>query len=154
MVATDWTAQAQAEVDRWVEAQRAWWAQVSDASGSATPGGASGTDDAVRQAVDAWRTATHQVVDAQAQALLGALSRPAGHDAGELVRTWTDAQRKMWQDWIAAFGGTTPGATDSDPGGRLLESLREAAEHLVRSQGEWAKAWTSAEARSERPGGP
>jgi hypothetical protein len=114
--------------DRWIEAQRA--------------------------AIEAWRDATSRLVDAQAQALLGALDGRAGTDPQALLRRWTDTQRELWQAWLAVAGGTEgetgPEAARQD----MLEGLREAAEHLVRSQAEWARAWTAAESDPDRESRP
>jgi hypothetical protein len=159
---TDWIAQTQAGVDRWLEAERAWWAQVLGGEGAAgSPAAQAGPPaDLARKAIEAWRESSYRVIDAQALALLGALGDRTGTEAQALLRRWTDAQRKMWQDWLAVTGGAADaegrhGAQDwPDAGREMLESLRQAAEHLVNSQAEWAKAWTDAEAESGRQGGP
>jgi hypothetical protein len=149
---TDWTAQTQAGIDRWWEAQRAWWTQVlgGEAAGGALP------TQAAREAIEVWRTSAYRVVDAQAQALLGALGERPETDVQGLIRRWTDAQREMWQGWLAMAEGVTPTEQKDSPnleqaGRQMIESLREAAEHLVRSQAEWAKTWTEAATHGEAP---
>jgi hypothetical protein len=153
-VTADWTAQAQAGVGRWLEAQHTWWTQVLGGAPGAEGGPSA---EAARAAVEAWLEANYRVVDAQAKALLGALGESAGTDAETVLRQWTDAQRELWKDWLAAAGGVAgaPGSPASPEAGRaLVEALREASEHLIRSQAEWAEAWTGAEADSGRQGGP
>lgn len=145
---TDWTAQTQQGVEQWIEAQQAWWRAVLGGAGAAPaqPVDAGGQD-AARQAVEAWRASAYRVVDAQAELLLSTLHGQHEPEAQSLLTQWTDAQRALWQDWLAAAGGG-PAATGSDEqqraGREMVESLRAAAEHLVRSQAEWAKAWTDA----------
>jgi uncharacterized protein YPO0396 len=147
---TDWTAQTQQGVERWIEAQQAWWREVLGGTGaaSAQPVDASGRD-AAREAVEAWRASAYRIVDAQAELLLATLHGHHDAEAQSLLTRWTDAQRALWQDWLAAAGGgpATAGSDEQQQAGReMVESLRAAAEHLVRSQAEWAKAWTDARA--------
>lgn len=149
---TDWTAQTQAGVERWLEAQRAWWDQVLGGGASAS-GQAPGTG-AAGQAVEAWRQSAYRIVDAQAHLLRVTLDAQGEADAQELVRRWTDAHRALWQDWLAAAGGEQPegaSAAQQEAGRHMVESLRAAAEHLVRSQAEWAKAWTDSQQGDRRP---
>jgi len=152
-VTADWQAEAQAGVDRWLETQRAWWTTVlGDA-----PSGAAATDAAKHSAVEAWRQAARDVVDAQADVLRGMLSQPPG-DTEQMLRRWTDAQRELLQGWLAvAGGGAAPNQPLQDAGRQMVESLRQAAEQLVSSQAQWAEAWTRAQAdqagRPPEPGG-
>jgi hypothetical protein len=145
---TDWTAQTQQSVEQWMQAQQAWWREVlGGGSAPAQPAGAGGADPA-RQAVDAWRASAYRVVDAQAELLLATLHGHREAEAESVLRRWTDAQRALWQDWLATAGGdpATAGPDGQSEAGReMVESLRAAAEHLVRSQAEWAKAWTQAQ---------
>jgi hypothetical protein len=150
---TDWTAQTQAGIDRWLEAQRAWWTQVLGPGGDAPRAGTLSAD-AAREAIEMWRTSAYRVVDAQAQALLGAIGDRPETDVQGLVRRWTDAQREMWQGWLAMAEGVAPKEQEQkaspnleQAGRQMIESLREAAEHLVRSQAEWAKTWSEAATR-------
>ena len=83
----DWTTKSHADVDRWLETQRSWWATVLG-SDAAT------RDAAKREAVEAWRQSTRSVVDAQADMLLSLLSEQPD-DAEQLLRRWTDAQREL-----------------------------------------------------------
>ena len=151
---TDWMAQTQKGVEQWMEAQQAWWREVLGAAGgaSAPPGGTSGTE-AARNAIDAWRKSAYSIVDAQAQFLLSTLQDQHDAEAQALLRRWTDAQRALWQDWLAAAESdpAPAGSAAQDQAGRqMVESLRAAAEHLVRSQAEWAKAWTEATSHDRR----
>ena len=145
---TDWTAQTQQSVEQWMEAQQAWWrAVLGEGSATAAPADAGGAD-AARQAVDAWRASAYRIVDAQAELLLATLQGHHEAEAQSVLRQWTDAQRALWQDWLATAGSDpdTAGSADQQQAGRqMVESLRAAAEHLVRSQAEWAKAWTEAQ---------
>jgi hypothetical protein len=140
---TDWLSQTQAGVDRWLEVQRQWWDTVLGGGGPAA------TDDLQRRTVEAWRQAAYKVVDAQAEMLLGAVREKATTDAEAMVRQWTDAQRQMWQGWLAAASpppaGAQPTADLGAAGQQMVDSLREAAERLVESQAEWAKAWSAAQ---------
>ena len=149
---TDWTAQTQKGIEQWMEAQQAWWREVlAPPAGSGQPPGAGGAGGAgaASRAIDAWRESAYRVVDAQAQLLLATLHSHHDTDPQALLRRWTDAQRTLWQDWLATAGGEAAG--DQQQAGRLMvESLREAAERLVRSQAEWAKARTEAPADDRR----
>ena len=137
---TDWISQTQAGVDQWLEAQRRWWDAVLGG------GGTDAADDLQRRTVDAWRQAAYKVVDAQAQMLLGTIRDRPSTDTEALVRQWTDAQREMWQGWLAVAGkGTTPPPDLNVAGQQMVDSLREAAEKLVQSQAEWAKAWNASQ---------
>ena len=149
---TDWTAEAQAGVDRWLETQRAWWTTILGGTGAAA-GAAGASDDARRDAVEAWRKSARSLVDAQADGLLAMLGDQP-KDADELLRRWTDAQRELLQGWLAVAGGAgDPGQGMQDAGRQMVESLRQAAEQLVQSQAQWAQAW--ADAQAGRPqGGP
>lgn len=148
---TKWTAEMQAEIDRWLEAQRTWWEHLLDAAAKPDLGAGQGQPQpspvAGRQAIEVWRAAACRVVDAQAQAMLGTLTEGGQSDVEALLRQWTDTQREMWQGWLAMAEGEGP-KSDSETleaaGQQLVEGLREAAEHLVHSQAEWAKAWTDA----------
>lgn len=143
---TDWMAQTQKGVEQWMEAQQAWWSAVL---GPASAGRA----EAAGRAIDAWRESAYRVVDAQAQLLLSTLQGHHAAEAQDLLRQWTDAQRTLWQDGLATAGGEagSDAAGDQQDAGRLMvESLRAAAEHLVRSQAEWARAWTEAQADDRR----
>jgi hypothetical protein len=157
---TDWTAQMQGGVEQWLKAQRDWWEAVLRGGGS---GGDGGVEDLQRRTVEAWRQAAQGVVDAQAEVLRAAVGEQSRPDAGALLRPWTDAQREMWQGWLAVLdqsGGTggapsAGGVTDAERG--MVESLRHAAEQLVQSQAEWTKAWSAAGGQdddAEVRGGP
>jgi hypothetical protein len=138
-MAADWTAKSHADVDRWLETQRSWWATVIGID-AATPAAAK------REAVETWRQSTRSVVDAQAGVLLSLLSEQAD-EAEQLLRRWTDAQRELLYGWLAVSGGSgKPGQSVQDAGQQMVESLRKAAEELVNSQAQWAKAWTEAQA--------
>jgi hypothetical protein len=142
---TDWTAETQKGVEKWIEAQQAWWGEVLGASGQPGVGGV----EAAAKAIDAWREAAYRIVDAQAELLRATLENDPGSQAQDLLRKWTDAQRALWRDWLATTGGEPPsdtkGSTAEEAGVHMVESLRAAAEHLVRSQADWAKAWTDAQ---------
>ena len=103
---TDWTAQTQRGVEQWIEAQQAWWREVLGGKGAAfaQPADASGQD-AARDAVEAWRASAYRIVDAQAELLLATLHGHHDAEAQSLLTRWTDAQRALWQDWLAAAGG-------------------------------------------------
>jgi hypothetical protein len=77
-------------------------------------------------------------------------------DAEALVRRWTDAQREMWTGWLGVLQQRAPSAGGQDlsaAGTQMVDSLRRAAEQLVASQADWAKAWTTAQQEaSEKPG--
>jgi hypothetical protein len=53
----------------------------------------------------------------------------------------------MWQGWLAVAGQSraddTPGLASA--GEHMAASLRQGAEQLVKSQAEWAKAWTASQ---------
>ncbi len=148
---TDWTAEAQAGVDRWLETQRAWWTTILGGTGAA-PGAQGASDDARREAVEAWRKSARSLVDAQADGMLATLGDQP-RDADELLRRWTDAQRELLQGWLAVAGGAgDPGQGMQDAGRQMVESLRQAAEQLVHSQAQWAQAWADAQAGRPQPG--
>ncbi len=151
----DWMAQTQAEVDRWLEAQHAWLTQVMGSAAAAGPPGLQGDPaaEAAREAVEAWLESNYRVIEAQAHALLGALGGGTGTEAETVLRRWTDAQRERWLDWLAVAGGTAGSEEPPEAGRDLLAALRQASEHLIHSQAEWAQAWTGAEADSGGKGG-
>jgi hypothetical protein len=163
MEMTDWTAQMQGGVEQWLKAQREWSEAVLRGAGSGAGGG---VEDLQRRTVEAWRQAARGVVDARAEVLRAAVREQSRRDAGALLRRWTDAQREMWQGWLAVLdqsggaggAGGTPGAGGiSDAGRGMVESLRHAAEQLVQSQAEWTKAWSAAggqDDEAEVRGGP
>lgn len=149
-MAADWTAKSHADVEGWLETQRSWWSTVLGID-AASP------DAARREAVEAWRRSTRSAVDAQADVLLRLLTEQSD-DAAELLRRWTDAQRELLYGSLAVAGGSgKPGQGVQDAGREMIESLRAAAEELVHSQAEWAKAWTEAQAdlgpKPPSPGG-
>lgn len=153
---TDWIAQTQAGVDRWLETQRQWWDAILG-GGPSQPGGGLGPgaiEDMQKRTIEAWRHAAYKAVDAQAEMLLGTVRERPSADAESLVRHWTDAQREMWQGWLAVAGRPAQGGgapPDVAGAGReMVESLREAAERLVKSQSEWAKAWSTGAAPPPR----
>jgi hypothetical protein len=164
---TDWTAQARASAEQWMAAQQGWWRTVLDAApGAAAGAGAPGAPDLQRQAVETWRAAAHRVTDAQAEFLLKGLAPGTGSEAERLVEGWAETQRRLWEGWLAAFGGAPGGtgspdpapaatraaeeagaATGADPSAawqeaaqRMVQALQESAEGLVRSQEEWAQS--------------
>ena len=143
---TDWLSQTRAGVDQWLETQQQWWAAVLGPAAADPKTGA--MDDLRERTIEAWRQAAYKVIDAQAQMLLGAMRERPANDAEALVRQWTDAQREMWQGWLAVAGrGASGGAAPPDlaaAGQEMVASLRDAAEKLVASQAEWAKAWNAA----------
>ena len=148
-MAADWTAKSHADVEGWLETQRSWWTTVLGID-AASP------DAARREAVEAWRQSTRSAVDAQAEVLLGLLTGQAD-DAEGLLRRWTDAQRELLYGSLAVAGGSgKPGQGVQDAGREMIGSLRKAAEDLVHSQAEWAKAWTEAQedlgSKSPSPG--
>ena len=79
------------------------------------------------ETVAAWRESAYRVVDAHA------------HVEG----WWTDAQRKAWQDALARASGFPDGGSGDGraAGERMIASLTEAAEDLVRAQADWARVW-------------
>lgn len=102
-----------------------------------------------QQSVAAWAQLMDGVADTQMKVLEHSLEQPGNEALAELVRRWTDAQREALTGWLALAEQAGP-ATNLDElraaGTAMTESLREAAERLVHSQGEWAKAWTDAQA--------
>lgn len=148
---TDWISQSQAGVDQWLETQRRWWSAVLGEGGSGGPPPGA-LEDLQKRTIEAWKQAAYKVIDGQAEMLLGALRERPKNDAEALVRQWTDAQREMWQGWLAVAG---KGAPASPPdlnvaGQQMVDSLREAAEKLVQSQAEWAKAWQASQPGENR----
>ena len=109
-----------------------------------------------QQSVAAWAQLMEGVAEAQMRVLEETLATPGNEELEELVRRWTDAQREALVGWLALAEQAGP-ATNLDElraaGTAMTDSLREAAERLVHSQGEWAKAWTDAHGDHER-GGP
>jgi len=110
--------------------------------------------DLTRKAVEAWRDAAHRLVDVQAAALLVAIDHREPADVRTLLEQWSDAQRELWRSWLAVAGGAETGRGGQEAGGEAVDSLRRAAEHLIESQAEWAKAWTDAEADPGRREAP
>lgn len=157
---TDWMALTRDGVERWLEAQREWWNAMARATGDHGPEQPPERvrEDLQSQAVEAWRQAAYRIVDAQAEMLLGAVRQRPQADTETLVRQWTDAQREMWQGWLAV-GGRGDAAAGGSPediaaaGRQMVDSLRQAAERLVESQAEWAKAWTAAQDDARRRAG-
>lgn len=109
-----------------------------------------------QQSFAAWAQLMEGVADAQMRVLERTLEQPGNEELAELVRRWTDAQREALTGWLALAEQAGP-ATNLDElraaGAAMTDSLREAAERLVHSQGEWAKAWTDAQADLARKGG-
>lgn len=104
-----------------------------------------GGTEMARLAVEAWRDAAHRVIDAQAAAVLGALG-----GAGSPFEQWAEAQRELWRGSLALTGADRrPGAAPVGPeaADHTIDALRRAAEDLVQSQADWARAWTDAEGR-------
>jgi hypothetical protein len=163
MEMTDWTTQMQSGVEQWLKAQREWWEALLRGAGSGSGGGA---EDLQRRTIEAWRQAAQGVVDAQADVLRAAVREQPRGDAGALLQRWTDAQREMWQGWLAVLNqsGGAGGATGmtgaggiTDAGRGMVDSLRHAAEQLVQSQADWTKAWSAAGGQdddAEVRGGP
>jgi hypothetical protein len=163
-MATDWLRQMQTGVERWLDTQREWWSAVS--GGVQGPVGTAAGDlaDLQRRTVEAWRESAAKVIDAQAELMLGALRDRPRADAEALLRRWTDAQREMWQGWLGILQQQAPspragGADIAAAGTQVVDALREAAEHLVKSQADWAKAWTAqqqeaSKKRTQERGGP
>jgi hypothetical protein len=122
-------------VDRWTALQVEWWRGLL----LGIQGGPA--------AADAWRDAAHRVVDAQAQLLnhwlethVVAASPQHVAAADAFLRHWTDAQRQMWVNSLAAStGGGSP--ADAQAGTRMVDELEAAAERLVTAQAEWAAAF-------------
>ena len=145
---TDWMTQTQAGIDRWIGAQHEWWTSLlRGASGATQAPSANVVEGLQRQTVEAWRRAAHGIVDAQAEMLLAAARQQSRGDTEALIRRWTDAQREMWQGWLAVAGQSraddTPGLASA--GEHMAASLRQGAEQLVKSQAEWARAWTASQ---------
>jgi hypothetical protein len=123
--------QAQQAVERWLEAQQEWWTLLLTGG----PSDAIPPDEVARRATEAWRKATYSLVDAQAQVILDAVDGATARDEGP--GPGADAARS----------GDAPA-----PGSELIDSLRKAAEHLIRSQAEWARSWTDAHTTPAREG--
>jgi hypothetical protein len=65
----------------------------------------------------------------------------------------------MWQGWLGILdqGGAAGAGGASDAGRQMVDSLRQAAEQLVQSQADWAKAWSASAQGGDKPdarGGP
>src|SRR3954471_16515428 len=105
------------------------------------------TTTAAQQAAEAWSKALEAVADAQSEFLERVLSEPANAELANLVRRWTDLQREVLAGWLALAGRPDRVASLAElqaAGAEMAESLRAAAERLVASQGEWARAWADA----------
>jgi len=104
-----------------------------------------------RLAVEAWRDAAHRLIDAHAAAMLAVLDVRTGGRSP--LEQWTEAQRELWQSGLALVGGDPPrpgrrtAAAAPQAAGDTIDALRRAAEHLVQSQADWARAWTDADGR-------
>jgi hypothetical protein len=110
-----------------------------------------GGSELARLALEAWRDAAHRVIDAQTAALLAVLDVRTGGRSP--VEQWTEAQRELWRSGLALVGGDErrgagrPGPVGPQAAGDTIDALRRAAEHLVQSQADWARAWTDADGR-------
>lgn len=142
---TDWMTQTRAGFDSALEEQGRWWTEAlaGGASGWPPPGPPA---ESVLRAVEAWRETTCRLIDAQAQALLGAFGDVGGAGPEALLRSWTDAQRELVQMWLAMAGGSGEAAAGPEAGTAMRDSLRRASEHLIESQADWATAWIGAAA--------
>jgi len=102
-------------------------------------------EERARAGVEAWHRSVYEIADAQAQLLLAALKEGTQTRPQAFVRQWTDAQRELLQSWLALAGGEQTGT-------QMVQALQDAAEHLVRSQADWAHAWTAAQEDLRRRG--
>jgi hypothetical protein len=136
---TEWQTQWQAAAEWWLEAQGEWWATVMRAVDAGAPAGAA--QDLQATSSRAWLEAVRQIADAQAEVLRAALPDQPRAEVDAVVRHWTDAQRDMLLALMSPTHGEGPDPLGSS---EMLASLTGAAERLVHSQAEWARAWTAA----------
>jgi hypothetical protein len=143
--------QAEATFRAWMEAQRAVWDTWLEASRGLSQ--ASSAEDRRREIgklVDQWeksvRTAMDIPVD-QTRRLVETLSQEErvpreairlAEQTHRIVREWRDAQRPLWDAWVAMarqLGAGAPAGNWED----VVETWRTAAHQAANAQAEWAR---------------
>ena len=65
----------------------------------------------------------------------------------DLVATWTETQKKMWDTWLGAMTNTSAGTSAKKASGeraKLLEAWHASLAKGLAAQSEWTKLWTEA----------
>jgi len=60
--------------------------------------------------------------------------------AEEMVRTWTDVQKKMWEGWLAPVQAATDRAGENEYG-KALETWETSVKRALEAQVDWTRLW-------------
>lgn len=162
------TGDVESTLKSWTEAQQRIWDQwVSSFRG----GGNQNTGALWLGLLDAWEMGVKQALDSQAQALLTWLqasgtrgdseeARAASQRGEELIRTWTQSQRQIWESWFgvarnmatAQTAGSGEGA-GQDAVGAWQDVVRKSLESQATIMRSWASAFSQMGAGTGRSGG-
>jgi len=59
----------------------------------------------------------------------------------EMLKTWTDTQTKMWNDWLKAIQGFGK-SPSSQVWDKTLDAWDESIKKILDAQSDWSKRWT------------
>lgn len=59
----------------------------------------------------------------------------------EMIRTWTDAQRKMWENWLEAMQHMGNASQANATWERIVETWKESSHKALETQVAWTQFW-------------
>jgi len=147
-----WQKQMEEMVRSWTDTQRRMWDQWMDSVKTMAPGTENVQKEYHRQ-LDAWEESV-QTALARQQEWAESLAADTGNDerqrelaeqwmaqAQETMRSWTEAQSQMWNNWVENMGdmesmsgsGQRPYGTED-----VMKAWQQAADQAQRTMQQWA----------------
>jgi hypothetical protein len=74
----------------------------------------------------------------------------------ETTRSWTEAQKQLWQGWyetMKKLDPSKPAAAWGDEGGDLMRIWQESVRKALETQAEWGRTWVTGQQRKGSGGG-
>lgn len=164
----EWNKQMEEMMNAWTETQRRMWENWLETMKQAardmpSQAGAPGAD--YKAQLEAWEKSVHQALEAQSEwarrlSEQGGAARPEGMDQWtqqmqEMMKGWTDAQKKLWDAWLGSVQQMNPGAGAADwekEGRKVLEAWQQAAERAQETMLRFSQASAPGESGSSGKG--
>lgn len=159
-MATDWNKQMEEMVRKWTEMQQQMWDSWLQSARSVGVPGATGSEEwqkEYQKQLEAWEKSVREALEAQVQ-WTREFTEKAGsseyapqavnemlHQSQEMMKSWTEAQAKLWDAWFDSVKNIDPsnmGSWDAD-GQKVLKAWQEATQRAQDALQELSRAAAS-----------
>jgi hypothetical protein len=125
--------------DSWTKLHEQWWNGIVDGYPMQVDIWRDSEDLIFRSYAKSWRMLVEAIAAAQ-------LAAQQSADPAALIRSWNDAQREAWRNWLAVASGFQPDGWPhqwQNAGSQMMSALHDAAISLVAAEAEWVREWNA-----------